>query len=81
MADNYSTYVFKQGDFELSKALTDYKVSSEDGLSYKITARFSFDTPIGEIIPFLEAGGSVSFTRDGLRKQIVLETDNGPTRS
>jgi hypothetical protein len=77
----YSTFVLGSGDFELSESLTDYKVSTETSasgrLSYKISAKFTFDTPVGELIPFLEAGGTVSFTRDGRLKRLVLETIDG----
>jgi hypothetical protein len=80
MAD-YNTFIAGSGDFELSKSFSDYKVSTETkpsgGLSYKIAARFTFDTPIGEVIPWLEAGGTISFTRDGQPKRIVLETIDG----
>jgi hypothetical protein len=77
----YSTFVLGSGDFELSESLTDYKVSTETSdpgrLHYNISALFSFNTPIGHILPFLEAGGTVSFTRDGRLKRLVLETIDG----
>jgi hypothetical protein len=78
---DYSTFIAKTEAFELSDSFTDYKVATETndsgGLSYKISARFGFNTPLGEIIPWLEAGGTVSFTRDGQEKFVVLEVPDG----
>jgi hypothetical protein len=78
---DYSTYVARKDLFELSDSLTDYEVTTEasngGGLSYTLSARFGFDTALGEVIPWLEAGGTVSFTRDGQKKFVVLEVPDG----
>lgn len=84
---NYGTYVLGSKDYKLPERLSEYKVTTAEsatgGLSYKISAKFTSNTSIGEILPFLEAGGSVSFTRDGVKKhiQMIEVTEDGSTRS
>lgn len=81
---DYKTFVASTKAFELSEGLTTYKVSTELRPAgqplYRISARFSLDTPFGEIVSWLEAGGTVSLTQDGQKKFIVLEAQDGTER-
>jgi hypothetical protein len=89
VTDSPKTYAFGKDDFAVPQ-LADIKVATEPdgegGLRYLVRARFNMNTPLGQILPFLENGGSIRLkTKTGEVKQLLLESvseeSDGSTRS
>ena len=77
VTDSCKTYIFNKDSFAAPQ-MSDIKIATEPdgegGLRYLVRAKFNMDTPLGQILPFLENGGSLTIkTKAGEVRQLKLE--------